>query len=103
MKDDSLAGALDYERLMHPRTTATWKELSSWLKAHGGEAGADRIHALALRRSGKSAAAADPLGRLLDLAQGRSMDELVPGPEPLSLEFYVNSARSFLESEGSRP
>lgn len=56
VKDDSLAGALDYERLMHPRTTATWKELSAWLKAHGGEAGADRVHALALRRRPEDAA-----------------------------------------------
>lgn len=57
-------------------------------------------HALALRRSGKDQAAAESLQRLLALARGRRLDEHVNGPEPLSLEFYVNSAQSFLESAG---
>lgn len=60
-------------------------------------------HALAMRRSGKLAPAIASLKRLLHLAQGRSLDEVVAGPEPLSLEFYVSSARSFLESTGERP
>lgn len=60
-------------------------------------------HALALRRSGHPDAAAASLQRLLSLAQGRNLDELIRGPEPLSLEFYVNSARSFLDSLGDKP
>jgi chemotaxis protein methyltransferase CheR len=42
-------------------------------------------HALALRRSGKNSAAAERLQQVLTLAQGRPLDEIVPGPEPLSL------------------
>jgi chemotaxis protein methyltransferase CheR len=57
-------------------------------------------HALALRRSGKDQAAAASLQRLLKLAHGRALSEPVEGPEPLSLEFYVNSAHSFLDSAG---
>jgi soluble lytic murein transglycosylase-like protein len=57
VKDDSLAGRFGYARLMHPRHTATYAELTAWLKAYGGEAGADRIHALALRRKPDGVAA----------------------------------------------
>jgi chemotaxis protein methyltransferase CheR len=60
-------------------------------------------HALALRRGGNAAAAAASLQRLLAQAQGRGLDEIIRGPEPLSLEFYVNSARSFLDSLGDKP
>lgn len=58
-------------------------------------------HALALRRAGKDQAAAASLQRLLKLSAGRRLDEELDGPEPLSLEFYVNSAQSFLESAGA--
>ena len=50
VSDPTLAGDLDYARLMHPRHSATYAELTTWLKEHGDEAGADRIHALAVRR-----------------------------------------------------
>ncbi|MBU4433963.1 MAG: lytic transglycosylase domain-containing protein [Alphaproteobacteria bacterium] len=50
-RDKSLAGRLAYAKLMHPRAyTASYHELSSWLRAYGDEAGADRIYALAVKR-----------------------------------------------------
>jgi hypothetical protein len=58
---------------------------------------------MALRRSGRREAAADSLRRVLELARGRDLAELLPAPEALSLEFYVSSAQSFLESFGARP
>jgi chemotaxis protein methyltransferase CheR len=60
-------------------------------------------HALALRRVGKAEAAAESLRRLLRAAEGRDLSAVLRAPEPLSLEFYVNSARSFLDSLGDRP
>lgn len=60
-------------------------------------------YAMALRRSGRREAAADSLRRVLELARGRDLAELLPAPEALSLEFYVSSAQSFLESFGARP
>jgi chemotaxis protein methyltransferase CheR len=59
-------------------------------------------HALGLRRVGKPEAAAAVLRGLLKAADGRDPREIINGPEPLSLEFYVNSARSFLDSLGGR-
>lgn len=57
-------------------------------------------YALALRRDGQTAAAARELRAFLKQVEGRSLDEDVPGPESLSLEFYVNSAHSFISSTG---
>jgi soluble lytic murein transglycosylase-like protein len=56
VKDESLKGRLGYIELMHPKTKASWDDLAGWLKVYGAEAGADRIHALALRRRPDDAA-----------------------------------------------
>jgi DNA-binding SARP family transcriptional activator len=79
------------------------QELQLLVEAHPAYLPGRFEHALALRRAGRSAAAADALRSLMDLATGRDLDEAIDGPEPLSLEFYVTSARSFLESAGGRP
>jgi len=60
-------------------------------------------HALVLRRDGRLPAAAAILRELLRRAEGHDPAEMFQGPEPISLEFYVTSARSFLESAGGRP
>ena len=79
------------------------QELQLLVEAHPAYLPGRFEHALALRRSGRSAAATASLQALMDLATGRDLDERIAGPEPLSLEFYVNSAHSFLESAGGRP
>ncbi len=58
--DRALAGPLAFARIMHPSAySATYQDLTAWLKAYGDEAGADRIYALALKRkpTGKRVAA----------------------------------------------
>lgn len=60
-------------------------------------------HGLALRRSGRISEAAASLRVFLARAEGRAMEEILPGPEPISVEFYVNGALSFLESAGGQP
>jgi len=57
-------------------------------------------HALALRRCGQMEAAADILRELLRRSDGQELETTLKGPEPISLEFFVTSARSFLESAG---
>jgi soluble lytic murein transglycosylase-like protein len=58
-RDKSLAGHLAFVRLMHPTAyRADYDELVAWLKAYGDLPGAERIHALALKR--KPAGAPDP-------------------------------------------
>ena len=76
------------------------KELERLSREHGAYLPGRFEYALALRRDGQTAAAARELRALLAQVQGRSLDEDVPGPEPLSLEFYVNSAHSFISSTG---
>ncbi|MDP1737617.1 MAG: lytic transglycosylase domain-containing protein [Caulobacter sp.] len=59
IKDRALAGRLAFEKLMHPAAyTATYAELTAWLKTYGDQPGAERIYALAIKR--KPAGAADP-------------------------------------------
>jgi len=58
-KDQSLAGHLAFQKLMHPTAhRADYDELTAWLKTWGDLPGAERIHALAVKR--KPAGAADP-------------------------------------------
>ncbi|MFT4252548.1 MAG: lytic transglycosylase domain-containing protein [Caulobacter sp.] len=50
-RDRSLIGKLSLTRLMHPTAyTASYDDLTGWLKLYGDEAGADRVYALALKR-----------------------------------------------------
>ena len=50
-RDKSLAGRLQFAKVMHPQAyEASYDELTDWLARHGDEAGADRVYALALRR-----------------------------------------------------
>ncbi|WP_245863711.1 lytic transglycosylase domain-containing protein [Caulobacter mirabilis] len=59
VKDESLAGHLALQKLMHPTAhKAEYEELTDWLKAYGDHPGADRVYALALKR--KPAGAAEP-------------------------------------------
>ena len=79
---------------------AALKELDHLAHAHPDYIPGRFEHALALRRAGHAHAAESELKTLLAKVQGRSLDEEIDGPEPLSLEFYVNSARSFVSSTG---
>ncbi len=59
-RDRELGGRLAFARIMHPRAySASYQDLTAWLKAYGDEAGADRIYTLALKRkpAGKRVAA----------------------------------------------
>lgn len=59
VKDRALAGHLAFQKLMHPTAhTATYAELTAWLKTYGDLPGAERIYALAVKR--KPAGAPDP-------------------------------------------
>ncbi|MBO9547241.1 lytic transglycosylase domain-containing protein [Caulobacter sp.] len=60
-RDHSLAGRLAFAKVMHPtRYSASYDDLTKWLRAYPEEAGADRVYALALKRkpAGKRVAAA---------------------------------------------
>jgi chemotaxis protein methyltransferase CheR len=57
-------------------------------------------HGLALNRRGQKALAADSMRRTLLLARDLDLSEPVPGPELLSLDFYVSNAAAFLQSLG---
>ena len=59
-RDRSLAGALAFAKLMHPKLySARYDELTDWLGRYGDEAGSERIYALAVKRkpAGKRVAA----------------------------------------------
>lgn len=59
VKDRALAGHLAFQKLMHPTAhTATYAELTAWLKTYGDLPGAERVYALAVKR--KPAGSADP-------------------------------------------
>lgn len=59
VKDHALAGHLAFQKLMHPTAwSATYEELTAWLKQYGDHPGAERIYALAVKR--KPPRAADP-------------------------------------------
>jgi len=59
VKDKALAGHLAFQKLMHPTAwSATFEELTDWLKSYGDLPGAERVYALAVRR--KPAGASDP-------------------------------------------
>lgn len=50
-RNRSLIGKLSFVRLMHPSAyTASFDDLTGWLKLYGDEAGADRVYALAMKR-----------------------------------------------------
>jgi chemotaxis protein methyltransferase CheR len=57
-------------------------------------------HGLALNRRGQKDLAAQSLRRVLELARRQDPDLPVPGPEELSLDFYVSNADAFLQSRG---
>lgn len=57
-------------------------------------------HGLALNRRGQRKLAAQSLQHVLGLAKALKPDSLVPGPEPLSADFYVSNAEAFLQSLG---
>lgn len=83
-KDQSLAGHLALQKLMHPTAyRADYEELTAWLKTYGDLPGAERIYALAVKR--KPAGAADPKApAFLDVARGwgrvESAANLAGGP-----------------------
>lgn len=59
-RDHSLAGRLAFAKVMHPtRYSASYDDLTRWLRTYGDEAGADRVYALAVKRkpAGKRIAA----------------------------------------------
>lgn len=59
VKDQALAGHLAFQKLMHPTAwSATYAELTGWLKSYGELPGAERIYALAVKR--KPSGAVDP-------------------------------------------
>lgn len=59
VKDKALAGHLAFQKLMHPTAwSATFEELTGWLKSYGDLPGAERVYALAVKR--KPSGAADP-------------------------------------------
>lgn len=59
VKDKALAGHLALQKLMHPTAwSATYAELTGWLKSYGDLPGAERVYALAVKR--KPAGSADP-------------------------------------------
>ncbi|WP_454715710.1 lytic transglycosylase domain-containing protein [Caulobacter segnis] len=60
-RDHSLVGRLAFAKVMHPsRYSASYDDLTGWLKRYSDEAGADRVYALAIKRkpAGKRIAAA---------------------------------------------
>ena len=58
VKDRALAGHLSLQKLMHPTAwSATYEELTGWLKSYGDLPGAERVYALAIKR--KPGAAGD--------------------------------------------
>lgn len=86
LRDRRLMGHVLRQRYLHPDRKATWEELSSWLQRYADHAGAERIHALALRRqpAGQKAPRAPREG---DARLDGSL-ELLAGyrPEPLATD-----------------
>jgi soluble lytic murein transglycosylase-like protein len=59
VKDQTLAGHLAFQKLMHPTAwSATFEDLTGWLKRYGDLPGAERVYALAVKR--KPSGRADP-------------------------------------------
>lgn len=50
IKDKSLSGHLAFRKLMHPSHKAGYDELAAWLDRHADLPGAERVHALAMKR-----------------------------------------------------
>lgn len=60
-RDHSLAGRLAFAKVMHPtQYTASYADLTKWLRSYSDEAGADRVYALALKRKPASRRIAAP-------------------------------------------
>jgi chemotaxis protein methyltransferase CheR len=57
-------------------------------------------HGLALNRRGQRELAAESLRKTLRLSRGMDPAQVIPGPEPLSVDFYVGNAEAFLQSLG---
>ncbi|MBP7703880.1 MAG: transglycosylase SLT domain-containing protein [Caulobacter sp.] len=83
-KDQSLAGHVAFQKLMHPTAySADYDDLVGWLKAYGDHPGAERVYALALKRKPAGAVAPrEPLFLTLSRGWGRveSAASLVGGP-----------------------
>lgn len=73
LKDNLLMGNLIAERLLHPRTHASYAELKAWLENYNDQAPANNIYALALKR-GSSAGLVRPMNSVLSLARYRDTD-----------------------------
>src|SRR5690606_11066578 len=50
LSDTRLMGHVLRQRYLHPDRRASYEELAAWLKRYGDLPGADRLHALAVRR-----------------------------------------------------
>ena len=60
-RDRTLAGRLAFAKVMHPSLySASYDDLTDWLKRYGDEAGADRVYALAVKRKPASKRVAAP-------------------------------------------
>jgi soluble lytic murein transglycosylase-like protein len=97
LKDRSLAGHIAFRQLMHPTAhTSAYEELRDWLAAYADLPGAERVHALALRRKpagapaprapvvtgldwGRVEKAAQTVGGRLNSDKGRSAREAFYG------------------------
>jgi chemotaxis protein methyltransferase CheR len=60
-------------------------------------------HGLALNRRGQRLLAAESLRKTLRLSRGLDPAQIILGPEPLSVDFYVGNAEAFLQSLGDAP
>ena len=70
-RNRSLIGKLSLVRLMHPTAyTASYDDLTGWLKLYGDEAGADRVYALAMKRKPARVSAPKAPELFVDVAQG---------------------------------
>ncbi|MDP8915872.1 MAG: lytic transglycosylase domain-containing protein [Pseudomonadota bacterium] len=82
--DQSLIGHITLRKLLSPTHKSTYAELSAWLERHADLPGADRIHALALKRRPEPALdpaeAAVPDGRRWSDLVGRPQADASPAP-----------------------
>jgi len=83
LDDKLLMGHVLHQRYMHPtKYRSSWKELRNWLADHADLPGADRVHALALKR--KPAGAKAPRAPVKGYLGGSGPDAVV------DVTFYVS-------------
>lgn len=94
--DDSLAGYVQFDKLMHPARTASYAELCAWLEKYGDLPGAERIYNLAQKRApAQDAAIGAPsvLALLRDVAE-RGLG-IIGAPSPAARNaFYSGDAET---------